>query len=135
MTGRTLPIWGTDLNAADAAGMCHHARMERVPTPKDLRGAAAVAQSLAYVVGLAGVVAGGLVLRDGQVALAAVLWVLTFAGGAVLMIAAFLTRAMAALMGRIARIEADVAQLVADTGRDRAVDGGRDPWARHHPPT
>lgn len=108
--------------------------MERIPSPKDLRGAAAVAQSLAYVVGLAGVVAGGLLLRDGETAFAVIVWVMTFAAGAVLMIAAFLTRAIAALLGRIARIESDVTVLVADARREHAPqEPGHDPW-RHYPP-
>ena len=110
--------------------------MDRIPSPKDLRGAGAVAHSLAYVAGLAGVVAGGLLFRDGQTAFAVVAWVLTFAAGAMLMIAAFIVRAMAALLGRVTRIENDVAVLVADAGRDRGYgsERDRDPWARHYPP-
>jgi len=106
--------------------------VERIPSPKDLRGAAAVAQSLAYVVGLAGVVAGGLAFSDGDTAGAVIVWVLTFAAGALLMIVAFLTRGMAALLARIARMESDLAQLVAD--RASAPEPGRDPWGRHTPP-
>lgn len=106
--------------------------MERIPSPKDLRGAAAVAQSLAYVVGLAGVVAGGFAFSNDDVAGAVLVWVLTFAAGAVLMIVAMAIRGLSAVLGRIARMEADVAQLVADTGRGREPE--RDPWARHNPP-
>lgn len=106
--------------------------MERIPSPKDLRGAAGVAQVLAYVVGLAGVVAGGLLLAEGSTAFAVIVWVLTFAAGAILMIAAFLTRAIAALLGRVARIESDLSVLVADSGRDRPSTD-RDPWTGHHP--
>ncbi len=108
--------------------------MERIPSPKDLRGAAALSQMLAYVVGLAGVVAGALLYRDGQTAFAVVAWALSFAGGAVLMIAAFLTRAVAALLGRVARIEQDVAVLVAHHGSGDVERQGSDPWARHRPP-
>jgi len=107
--------------------------VEQIPTPKDLRGAAAVAQTLAYAVGLAGVLAGGLLFGQGETAFAVITWVATFAAGAVLMIAAFLTRAIAALLGRVARIESDVSILVADAGRDRAPDPERDPWTGHHP--
>ncbi|MBW3664861.1 MAG: hypothetical protein KY469_17310 [Actinobacteria bacterium] len=106
--------------------------VDRIPSPKDLRGAAAVAQSLAYVVGLAGVVAGGLAFSDGDTAGAVIVWVLTFAAGALLMIVAFLTRGMAALLARIARMESDLAQLVADRGG--TPEPGRDPWGRHTPP-
>lgn len=108
--------------------------MERIPSPKDLRGAAALAQTLAYVAGLAGVVAGALLYRDGQTAFAVVAWALSFAAGAILMIAAFLTRAVAALLGRVARIEQDVAVLVAQ-GRSADIERQQsDPWARHRPP-
>lgn len=109
-----------------------HGAVERVPSPKDLRGAAAVTQTLAYVTGLAGVVAGALLYQDGQTAFAFVAWVLAFGAGAVLMIAAFLTRAIAALLARFARIEQDVAALVA-RGADRAPVPERDPWG-HRPP-
>lgn len=88
--------------------------MDDEPTPKDLRGAAAVAQSLAYVSGLAGVVAGALVYRDGEVALAVVLWVLTFAAGALMMTAAFLARGLGALLARITKIDGDVQVLLRD---------------------
>ncbi len=108
--------------------------VERIPSPKDLRGAAALAQTLAYVAGLAGVVAGALLYRDGQTAFAVVAWALTFAAGAILMIAAFLTRAVAALLGRVARIEQDVAVLVAQSGSTGSERQESDPWARHRPP-
>jgi ABC-type Na+ efflux pump permease subunit len=104
--------------------------VERLPSPNDLRGAAAVAQTLAYLAGIAGVVAGALLYRDGETGFAVVAWVLTFAAGAILMIASFLARGMAALLGRIARIEQDVATFVARRQGERE----RDPWARHNPP-
>lgn len=106
--------------------------MERIPSPKDLRGAAAVAQSLAYVVGLAGVLAGGVAFSDGDTAGAVLAWVVTFAAGALLMIVAMAIRGLSAILGRIARIESDVALLVADAGRGHEDE--RDPWARHNPP-
>ncbi len=105
--------------------------MERVPSPRDLRSAAALAQALAYVAGIAGVIAGALLYRGGQVGFAIVAWALTFAAGAVLMITAFLARAAAALLGRLARIEQDLAVLVARDG-ERRTD--RDPWSRHRSP-
>lgn len=108
--------------------------MDRVPSPKDLRGAAAVAQTLAYVAGIAGVVAGALLYRGGDVAFAVVVWVLTFAAGAILMIAAFLTRAMAALLARIAKIEQDVTVLVGREGDRQPPEREQDPWGRHRPP-
>ncbi|MDP8969458.1 MAG: hypothetical protein M3N52_02945, partial [Actinomycetota bacterium] len=63
--------------------------------PSQLRAVARVADGLVYAVGLAGVVAGGLLFRDGDTALAVVAWALTFCAGAGLRLAAWLTRAMA----------------------------------------
>lgn len=108
--------------------------MDRAPTPKDLRGGAAVSQTLAYAVGLAGVVAGGLVLQGGDTILAVVAWVLTFAAGAVLMLAATVTRAIAALLERVGRLESDVSRLAAGTGSGQLPEPERDPWGRHVPP-
>lgn len=106
--------------------------MDRVPSPKDLNGAAAVAQTLAYVGGLAGIVAGTILYLDEELALAVVAWILTFAIGAMLMIASFLVRAMAALLAHVARVESDVQVLVADRSRREPldIDRDRDPWTR-----
>ena len=106
--------------------------MERIPTPKDLRGAAGVAQTLAYAAGIAGVVAGALLYRDGQTGFAVVAWVLTFATGAILMIASFLARGMAALLARVAQIEQNVSALLGARGADQFDE--RDPWSRHRSP-
>lgn len=108
--------------------------MDHDPSPRELRGAAAVAQALAYVAGLAGVVAGALLYRTGEPAFAVVVWVLTFAVGALLMIAAFLVRAVAALLGHLARVESDVAVLMADSGARGGAAAHRDPWGRHPSP-
>ncbi len=106
------------------------AGMDQEPTPKDLRGAAAVAQTMAYVSGLAGIVAGALIYRSGDVALAVVIWVLTFAAGALMMVAAFLTRGLAALMARMASVQTDLQVLLRDRAADRSLDPPRphDPW-------
>lgn len=86
------------------------------PDPKDLRGAAAVARTLAYASGLAGVVAGGILYQQGEVPFAVAIWVLTFAVGALLMIAAFLLQAMTSLLARVTAIESDLRVLVARRG-------------------
>lgn len=96
------------------------------PNPKDLRGAAAVARTLAYASGLAGVVAGGLVYQQGEVPFAVAIWILTFAVGALLMIAGFLLQAMTAIMARLAAMEQDVRVLL---GRDRRDDQRPPPWS------
>lgn len=99
----------------------------RPPSPRDLRGAAAVARSLSYVVGLAGVVAGAVVQRStGEVALAVVIWVITFAAGAVLMIAAFLCDGLASLLARTAALEQELRLVTRPRGDD-------EPWSAGHP--
>lgn len=50
---------------------------------------------MVYTVGIAGVIAGGLLLRDGQYGFALVAWALTFAGGATLRLISALTRGIA----------------------------------------
>jgi hypothetical protein len=100
--------------------------MEQEPSPKDLRGAAAVAQTLAYVAGLAGVVAGAVVYRGGEVALAVVIWVLTFAAGALMMIASFLSRGLASLLARMASLESDLRVLLHDRSSDAPLEPRRD---------
>lgn len=105
--------------------------MNQLPSPGDLTSAGAATQTLAYAVGLAGVVAGALVFRQGESVLAVAVWVLTFALGAVLIVASLLARAMAGLMARLSRIESDLAVVVADRGDDQrppAEPGPREGW-------
>lgn len=102
---------------------CEDAAVNEVPTPRELRGAATVTQALAYGAGVAGVVAGALLYQAGQVGFAVVAWVLTFAAGAVLIIAAFLARGMAGLLTRLARMEQEIATLTAERH-----PGGGEPW-------
>lgn len=92
---------------------------DRVPTPKDMRGAAGVAVSLAYASGLAGVIAGAVVFQRGEAILGVILWVVTFAIGAALMIASYLVRALAAVLAHLTRLESDVRILLGDRGRYR----------------
>lgn len=96
--------------------------------PSALVVAARVADALVYAAGLAGVVAGGLLFRDEEVAFALVIWVLTFVAGAALRLAAAMGRAVAILLARTERIEADLAG-----GPPRAAPGTDepgDPWRR-----
>lgn len=103
---------------------------DRVPSPRDLRGAANVARTLAYVVGLVGVVGGGIVHRSGSASLALAIWVITFAGGAVLMIAGFLCDGLATLLARTAAIE----QRLAALQRPDPGEADRDGWQGHPNP-
>lgn len=106
----------------------HGGARGRVPRPRDLRGAANVARALAYVLGLVGVVAGAIVYRSlGNVALAVVVWVVTFAAGAMVMIAAFLCDGLAALLGRTAALEQELRTIT------RRRDDDEEPWSANHP--
>ena len=104
--------------------------MDDIPGPKDLRGAARACTVLAYAAGLAGVTGGTLMLRDGDLGFALILWTVTFAVGAALMGVAVLIRAMAGVSTQLTRLESDVRVLVSD--RARTVTPGRDvdddPW-------
>ncbi len=71
-----------------------------------------MSRTLAYASGLAGVVAGGILYQQGEVPFAVAIWVLTFAVGALLMIAGFLLQAMTVVLARLAAMEQDVRVLV-----------------------
>lgn len=109
--------------------------MDRIPSPRDLHGAASMAQTLAYVVGLAGVIAGAVTYRSqGDVGLALLVWVVTFAAGSLLMIVAFLTNGLAALLARTAAMEQDLRVLLGRAGPGRpGPDVDDDPWQGGHP--
>ncbi|MTV26261.1 hypothetical protein FTX61_12690 [Nitriliruptoraceae bacterium ZYF776] len=92
--------------------------MDELPTAKDLRVAARGATIIAYAAGLAGVAAGTLMLRDGELAMAVLLWVVTFAVGATLMGIALVVRAMSGVTARLQALDANVRGLQ----RDRATD-------------
>lgn len=77
------------------------------------------------MLGLVGVVAGAVVYRSGGgTGPAVVVWVVTFAAGAVLMIAAFLCDGLGALLARTAAIEQELRTV---TRRD----DGDEPWSGH----
>jgi hypothetical protein len=104
--------------------------MEHVPSPKELRTAARACIVLAYAAGLAGVAAGTLVLRDGDLAFAIILWTITFAIGASLMGVAVVIRAVAGLATQVTRLETDVRVLLGDRARNgwtAPPEPGRDP--------
>lgn len=79
--------------------------------PTELIVAARAADALVYVAGAAGVVAGALLFREGEVPFAIIAWVLTFIAGTVLRLAAWASRGIAQVMQRTARIEDDVAAI------------------------
>jgi hypothetical protein len=87
--------------------------MDPTPTLRDLAVAARATTLVAYAGGVAGVAAGAAVLRDGETALAVIVWTLTFAFGASMMSVGVLLRALAAQTVRTERIERDVATIRA----------------------
>lgn len=87
--------------------------------------AARVADALVYTVGTAGVVAGGLLLRRGDLGFAIVAWCLTFVAGAALRLVALIARGVAELLTRQGRLQEDVNDLrVEKVAADRR-DAGR----------
>lgn len=76
--------------------------MERV-TPRELAIATRIADALVYTVGVAGIVAGGLLLRAGSIGFALVAWVLTFVAGATLRLISAMTRGIADIKSRLDR--------------------------------
>lgn len=108
--------------------------MDHVPSVKELRAAARACTFLAYAAGLAGVAAGTLVLREGDLAFAVILWVITFAVGAALMGVAVVVRAVAAMTAELRSLGSDVRVLVTDRRSDELrTPRDRDPWSGHPP--
>jgi hypothetical protein len=104
--------------------------MDHIPSPRELRTAGRACTFLAYAAGLAGVAAGTLVLRDGELAFAVILWTITFAVGAALMGVSVLIRAMAGVSTQLTRLESDVRVLLLDRSRDLgpSAETTDDPW-------
>lgn len=107
--------------------------MDEIPSPKDLRAAARACTVLAYAAGLAGVAAGTLMLRDGDLAFAVILWTITFAVGAALMGVAVLVRAVSGLSVQVTRMEADLRVLRIDRARGVEGEPTRPPTTSHDP--
>jgi hypothetical protein len=98
---------------------------------RELHTAARVADALVYVVGAAGVIAGGLLYRRDDVAFAIVAWVLTFVGGAVLRLAAWVARGVAELLARTERLGDELRDLRVDrVAEERRRDPGGWGWHR-----
>jgi hypothetical protein len=70
---------------------------------RELAIATRMAEALVYTVGICGVVAGGLLLRDGSIGFAIVAWVLTFVAGATLRLVSAITRGIADLKSDLER--------------------------------
>jgi hypothetical protein len=104
--------------------------------PRELHTAARVADALVYAAGTAGVIAGGLLFRDGELGFAVVAWALTFVAGAALRLASWAAKALAHLLVRIERTAEDVAALRRDGLTGSTGSGGEagpdvpDPYRR-----
>jgi hypothetical protein len=100
-----------------------------LPTSTHLTTAARVADALVYTVGMAGVVAGGLLLRRGDLGFAIVAWSLTFVAGAGLRLLALLARGVAELLVRQGRLGEELTDLrVEKIATERREAGGH--WGR-----
>jgi hypothetical protein len=95
--------------------------VDEIPTPTELRTAARGATIVAYGTGLAGVGVGSWLLRQDDLVLAVLVWIITFAVGACLIGVATLVRASAGVTARLAKLDADVASLRHDRLRDRGL--------------
>jgi hypothetical protein len=82
--------------------------MERT-RPVQLHAAARIADALVWAAGFAGIIAGALLFRGGNLGFAIVAWVLTFIAGAVLRLASWAIKALAELLVRTERIEEELA--------------------------
>lgn len=105
--------------------------MDRIPTPQQLQVAARACVLMTYALGLGGIAGGTWLLRDGEVAMAIVLWLVTFAVGASLMGTALLIRALGGIGAQLTRLESDVRVLAEERARGGPAPGDRDPWLRH----
>ena len=83
-------------------------------TSTQLMTAARIADALVYAVGIAGVIAGGLLLQRGDMGFAIVAWCLTFVAGAGLRLGGFIARGVAVLLVRQTRMLDDLSDLRAD---------------------
>lgn len=98
--------------------------MER-GSASQLRTGARIADALVYAAGVAGVIAGGLLLQRGDIGFAVVAWSLTFVAGAGLRLVAWIARGVAELLVRNAALEDAVNDLRADRVAAERRDAGR----------
>jgi hypothetical protein len=98
---------------------------------RELAIATRTADALVYTVGICGVVAGGLLLRDGSLGFAVVAWVLTFVAGATLRLISAITRGIADIKGELERPNDPPAQPTQPATKDEPPDPYRR-WGGWH---
>ena len=108
-----------------------------VVRPSQLHTAARLSTALVYTVGVAGVVAGGVLWRQENIPFALVAWALTFVAGAALQLVAWLTRGVAQLLTRMEQIGEEVRGLrvdrvVSERQGDDPYGRGSGPWSQWH---
>lgn len=100
---------------------------------KELQVGARTAEALVYVAGLAGVAAGGLLLRADRPVEAVVVWALTFCAGAALRLLATMSRAVAEILARTKAVGDRIDRI--DAGTTAPSPAPRHPddrWGRLH---
>lgn len=106
-----------------------------VVRPAQLHAAARMSSALVYTVGIAGVVAGSVLWRQGEVPFAIVAWALTFVAGAALQLIAWLTRGVAQLLERSEQLGDELRAMRADKVAEERGDAddpyGRGRWGWH----
>lgn len=101
------------------------------PSPKDLRGAAAVARTLAYVVGVAGIVASAAYYQaGGGTIITATIMVFTLAMAGLLMMTAFVLQTLTVILSRLAAMESDLRVVMGrgSRGDHLGVEDRNDHW-------
>ena len=101
-----------------------------VVRPAQLHAAARMSSALVYTVGIAGVIAGSVLWRQGNVPFAIVAWALTFVAGAALQLVAWLTRGVAQQLERSEQLADELRAMRSDrVAAERAPDAD-DPFNR-----
>ena len=99
---------------------------------KELQIGARAADALVYIVGLAGVAGGGLLLRADQAGYAVIVWALTFCAGAALRLLATMSRALAEILTRSRTATERLQQLQGDSPPLGHRPRPDDRWGRLH---
>lgn len=99
---------------------------------KELHIGARTADALVYIVGLAGVAGGGLLLRADQAGYAVIVWALTFCAGAALRLLATMSRAIAEILSRSRAMTDRLQQLDSDAPVVGRRQDPSDRWGRLH---